>query len=117
MGRKLLPLSSCKTDVTCDLKSATQIFGNIPFQYGEGGFFLSIEMLKQEENYKADDDHLIFPEEVNASTNSGRSCKTPSPSKQSTSNKSFSPSNKSTTHKLVTYGQQRKNFLAQIMGV
>ncbi len=35
-------LPSCKTDVICDLKSATQIFANIPFRYGEGGFFLSI---------------------------------------------------------------------------
>ncbi len=42
MGRKLLPFSSCSTDVICDLKSATQIFENIPFQYGEGGFFFTI---------------------------------------------------------------------------
>ncbi len=42
MGRQPLPFSSCKTGAICDLKSATQIFENIPSQYGEGGFFLTI---------------------------------------------------------------------------
>ncbi len=42
MGRELLPLSSCNTNVIRDLKSASQIFENLPLQYGEGGFFLAI---------------------------------------------------------------------------
>ncbi|CAD7931563.1 unnamed protein product [Amoebophrya sp. A120] len=41
-------LPSCKTDAICGHKSATQeIFENLPRQYGEGGFFLTIAAVLQ----------------------------------------------------------------------
>ncbi len=40
-----MDLPSCNTGTICGHKSATQIFQNVPCQYGEGEYFLSIERL------------------------------------------------------------------------